>query len=72
MHLKDLERNINRKIKVVNFDLQKTRQLRRTIVDHYSVFYVIENERVIVISVLYSASDIKSRLSAHSDLDLHK
>ena len=60
------------KNRIVNFELQKTRQLRRTIVDHYSVFYVIENERVIVISVLYSASDIESRLSAHSDLDLHK
>lgn len=36
--------------------------LRQLLVDHYSVFYVIENERVIVMRVLYSASDIEIRL----------
>lgn len=30
--------------------------------NNYSVFYVIENERVIIMRVLYSASDIETRL----------
>jgi hypothetical protein len=30
--------------------------------DNYSVFYVIKEDRVIVIDVLYSASDISKRL----------
>lgn len=36
--------------------------LRQLPVDNYSVFYVIKDERVIVIRVLYSASDISARL----------
>ena len=36
--------------------------LRQLVVDNYSVFYVIENESVIVMRVLYSASDIGERL----------
>ena len=36
--------------------------LRQLVVDNYLVFYVIENERVIVMRVLYSPSDIKVRL----------
>ena len=36
--------------------------LRQLAVDNYSVFYVIEDERVIVMRVLYSASDIEMRL----------
>ena len=36
--------------------------LRRMPVDRYSVFYVIDGDSVIVTDVLYSASDIESRL----------
>lgn len=36
--------------------------IRQLPVDNYSVFYVIKDERVIVIRVLYSASDISARL----------
>ena len=36
--------------------------LRRMPVDHFSVFYVIKEDRVIITNVLYSASDIQQRL----------
>lgn len=42
---------------------ENTRGLRRLLVDSYSVFYVIEEERVIVSNVLYSATDIETRLN---------
>jgi len=32
------------------------------LVDNYSVFYIIRDERVIVTDVLYTASDIEARL----------
>ncbi len=32
-------------------------------VDHYSVFYIIRQDKVIVTNVLYSASDVESRLN---------
>lgn len=38
------------------------KKLRRMLVDHYSVFYVIEEDQVVVTNVLYSASDIENRL----------
>lgn len=36
--------------------------IRRMLVDNYSVFYVIKENRVIVTNVLYSALDIENRL----------
>ena len=39
-------------------------QLHRMLVDHYSVFYLVRGESVIVTDVLYSASDLSARLSA--------
>lgn len=36
--------------------------LRRMLVDNFSVFYVVQGDKVIVTNVLYSASDIESRL----------
>lgn len=44
-------------------DMEHTRQLRRMLIDNYSVFYVIEADKVIVTNVLYSASDIGKRLT---------
>ena len=38
-------------------------RFRHLVVDNYSVFYVIKDERVIVMRVLYSASDIEVRLN---------
>ncbi len=37
-------------------------QLHRMLVDHYSVFYLVRGENVIVTDVLYSASDLETRL----------
>ena len=36
--------------------------LRRMLVDNFSVFYVVQGDKVIVTNVLYSASDIECRL----------
>ena len=38
-------------------------QLHRMLVDHFSVFYLVRGESVIVTDVLYSASDLSARLS---------
>jgi len=50
------------RIKVVEFEPEKSRKIRRMNVDNYSVFFFIYGEEVIVTSVLYSASDISNRL----------
>lgn len=42
--------------------LEHSKEIRRMVVDNYSVFYVIQDEKVIVTDVLYSASDIDKRL----------
>lgn len=47
---------------VVNFEPERRAGLRRLLVDHYSVFYVIREKQVIVTTVLYSASNIEQRL----------
>lgn len=41
---------------------EKRMELRRMLVDNYSVFYTIRDERVIVTDVLYTASDIEARV----------
>ncbi len=41
---------------------ERKREIRRLLVDNYSVFYVIQEDKVIVTNVLYSASDIERRL----------
>ena len=48
--------------RIMDADLGLTRELRRTFVDNYTVFYKIRKDRVIVTDVLYSVSDIESRL----------
>lgn len=50
------------RIKVVEFEPEKSRKIRRMNVDNYSVFFFIYGEEVIVTNVLYSASDISNRL----------
>jgi plasmid stabilization system protein ParE len=42
---------------------EHTMGLRQLPIDNFSAFYVIEDDRVIVTRVLYSASDISKRLS---------
>lgn len=50
------------KYALVDFEPERSRGLHRAIVDHYSVFYVIEEDRVVVTNVLYSASGIENRI----------
>ena len=42
--------------------MEKQMELRRMLVDNYSVFYTICADKVIVTDVLYTASDIEARL----------
>ena len=48
--------------RLVEFEPGRSQGLRRMLVDSYSVFYVVREDRVIVTGVLYSASDITRRL----------
>ena len=48
--------------KLMESEPERTMGLRQLAVNHYSVFYVIEDMQVIVIRVLYSAMDISRRL----------
>lgn len=50
------------KVRLMESEQERAMRLRQLVVDNYSVFYVIENESVIVMRVLYSASDIGERL----------
>jgi toxin ParE1/3/4 len=43
-------------------ELERAKGLRRMVVDNYSVFYVINGDRVVVTDILYSATDITKRL----------
>ena len=48
--------------RIMDSEPEKRMELRRMLVDNYSVFYTIRDERVIVTDVLYTASDIEARL----------
>ncbi len=50
------------KVRLMESKQERTMGLRQLVVDNYSVSYVIEDGRVIVMRVLYSASDIEVRL----------
>ena len=50
------------KYRIMYSEIERRRELRRMVVDNYSVFYLIRGECVIVTNVLYSASDIEARL----------
>ena len=52
------------KVRLMESEKERTMGLRQLVLDNYSVLYMIENERVIVMRVLYSASDIGIRLKA--------
>ena len=47
---------------IIESEPEKARGVRFMPVDNYSVFYVINNDRVIITNVVYSASDIRTRL----------
>ena len=50
------------RFRIMDSEPEKRIELRRMLVDNYSVFYTIRDERVIVTDVLYTASDIEARL----------
>ena len=46
------------RFRIMDSEPERLKGIRRMLVDNYSVFYVIRDDRVIVTDVLYSASDI--------------
>lgn len=50
------------RFRIMNSEPEHLKEIRRMLVDNYSVFYVIKGDRVIVTDVLYTASDIENRL----------
>ena len=50
------------RIHVMETEPERRWEMRKLLVDNYSVFYIIEGDKVIVTDVLYSASDIERRL----------
>lgn len=50
------------RFRIMDSEPEHSNGIRRMLVDNYSVFYVIKDRRVIVTNVLYSASDIESKL----------
>lgn len=50
------------RFRILDSEPEHSKGIRRMLVDNYSVFYVIMDEKVIVTNVLYSASDIDNRL----------
>ena len=47
---------------IMDSEPEHSKEIRRMLVDNYTVFYVIREEKVTVTDVLYSASDIEKRL----------
>ena len=53
------------RIRIMESEPERSKEMRRLLVDNYSVFFVIQGDKVIVTDVLYSASDIESRLKGY-------
>ena len=56
--------SFSERVKLMESEPERMIGLRQLVVDNYSAFYVIENEKVIITRVLYSASNIEKRLLA--------
>jgi len=52
-----------RRIKVMDSESEHSQELRALIVDNYTVFFVVRDDMVWIVRVLYSSSDISKRLS---------
>ena len=50
------------RIRIMDAEPERSKEMRRLLVDHSSAFYVIREDTVIVTDVLYSESDIESWL----------
>lgn len=55
------------RIRIMESEPERALGLRQLSIDNFSVFYVIEDKRIVVTRVLYSASDINSRLLNNLD-----
>ena len=53
------------KFRILESEPEKQKELRRMPIDNFSIFYVIKNNKVIVTSVLYSASNIQIKLKSN-------
>jgi plasmid stabilization system protein ParE len=51
------------RVRIMESEPEHTMGLRQLPIDNFAAFYVIEDDKVIVTRVLYSASDISKRLS---------
>lgn len=54
------------RFRIMESEPESSKGMRRMLVDNYSVFYVIEEDKVIVTDVLYSGSDLESRLKGQN------
>lgn len=52
------------RFRIMDSEPENSKGIRRMLVDNYSVFYIIKEDRVMVTDVLYSASDIVNRLNS--------
>lgn len=50
------------RVRIMESEPEHAMRLRQLPIDNFSVFYVIEDNRVVITRVLYSASDISRRL----------
>ena len=48
---------------LVGFEPEHTWNMRKMVVDNYVVFFIVDESKVTVTDVLYSASDLENRLS---------
>lgn len=48
--------------RIMESEFEKKLGFRKLLVDNYAIIYFIEDNRVVVVNVLYSASDIEARL----------
>ena len=50
------------RIRLMESEPERSKNVRKLRIDNYIVFFVVQGDKVIVTDVLYSASDIESRL----------
>ena len=50
------------RFRIMDSEPECSKELRRMLVDNYSVFYVVNEDSVIVTNVLYTPSDMERRL----------
>lgn len=51
------------RFRIMDSEYGCSKKMHRMLVDNYSVFYVVQEDKVIVTNVIYSASDIEKRLN---------